>query len=722
MFTIVISEKGGAERRETFEKNEINVGRVQGNDLMLPKGNVSKHHARLLFRDARFIVTDLKSTNGTYVNGRKISQATIVREGDKIYIGDFVLRLETGGFASQNAGDSYDSQGRTPARSPSIPREAVPAVPPPLQTSPPQPQPVLVSPAPPPQPLPAPPPLVTPSAGGLAPTVIPGVSPPPSPSPSGQLPISSGAPPSPVIGAAVVSPQRLPEQSVSHFPLERDPDDSEAAPELVGAPVPHVPGPPRMPTPDPARVVPRTGTALIMPQDKPAVPANSPSALAGAPAMAKRSAPPPPADVRPLPRELPQYAVRALALRTLVERVMDSVDPASLAQPNIVDDDLAARLERTVREQAKAMRDGGQAAEGIDLEPLARDALRELLGLGPIGPLLADDDATEIHVLRPEYVLVWKGGEAVLADAPFTSPEALARVVRRLANQSGEPLREGEVLVERMLVQGAHLVAVGPPLGKGWVLSIRKRRRIEATMEGLVRAGSLSRPIASFLDACVSARLNVLVVGSGAGAVATAIAALASAFPASERVVVIQDVEDLVIDQTQVAPIALPDYGQRGEETVRAASRLLPDRLVVTSLGGSVTAAVVEAIGGGAEGVVAGVHAPSTRRALGRLPSQIALARSGTSADAAREALGECFDLAVEIVRLGDGRLRVQRVSELDVAERAGGITLTPRDIFVLQNDASGESALTATGVIPKVKDDLAARGVRLDAALFRKR
>src|ERR1700674_4388608 len=97
MFTIVISEKGGAERRETFDKNEINVGRVQGNDLMLPKGNVSKHHARLLFRDGRFIVTDLKSTNGTYVNGRKISQATIVREGDKIYIGDFVLRLQAAG-------------------------------------------------------------------------------------------------------------------------------------------------------------------------------------------------------------------------------------------------------------------------------------------------------------------------------------------------------------------------------------------------------------------------------------------------------------------------------------------------------------------------------------------------------------------------------------------------------------------------------------------------
>ena len=94
MFAIIISEKGGAERRESYDRNEINVGRVQGNDLMLPKGNVSKRHARLMFREGRFLVADLKSTNGTYVNGRKISQATLVREGDKIYVGDFVLRFE----------------------------------------------------------------------------------------------------------------------------------------------------------------------------------------------------------------------------------------------------------------------------------------------------------------------------------------------------------------------------------------------------------------------------------------------------------------------------------------------------------------------------------------------------------------------------------------------------------------------------------------------------
>jgi len=125
IFSVIISEKGGAERRESFERTEINVGRVQGNDLMLPKGNVSKRHARLLFRDGRFIVTDLKSTNGTYVNGRKITQATIVREGDKIYVGDFVLRIEaTAGEAKADGSKSQSGEGdvAAPSSSPDEPR------------------------------------------------------------------------------------------------------------------------------------------------------------------------------------------------------------------------------------------------------------------------------------------------------------------------------------------------------------------------------------------------------------------------------------------------------------------------------------------------------------------------------------------------------------------------------------------------------------------------
>src|SRR5262245_65307746 len=102
MFTVVITEKEGSERRLTFTEPEVTIGRVPGNDVVLPKGNVSKRHSRIVLKDNRFIVVDLKSTNGTYVNGRKITSPLVVKSGDKIYIGDFILTVEEpGGAASQ---------------------------------------------------------------------------------------------------------------------------------------------------------------------------------------------------------------------------------------------------------------------------------------------------------------------------------------------------------------------------------------------------------------------------------------------------------------------------------------------------------------------------------------------------------------------------------------------------------------------------------------------
>src|SRR3990172_6078564 len=94
MFTVIITEKGGEQRRLDFDKPEVTIGRVQGNDIILPKGNVSKRHSRIVFKDCKFIIVDLKSTNGTYVNGRKITSPLVIKESDKIYIGDFILSVE----------------------------------------------------------------------------------------------------------------------------------------------------------------------------------------------------------------------------------------------------------------------------------------------------------------------------------------------------------------------------------------------------------------------------------------------------------------------------------------------------------------------------------------------------------------------------------------------------------------------------------------------------
>ncbi|MCC6552760.1 MAG: FHA domain-containing protein, partial [Polyangiaceae bacterium] len=423
MFSVIISEKGGAERRETFDRTEINVGRVQGNDLMLPKGNVSKRHARLLYRDGRFIVTDLKSTNGTYVNGRKIAQATIVREGDKIYIGDFVLRIE-----------------------------ASPSVAAPDSTAPPR------------------------ITGDGEAHDGPDEAPPPPPRPTPHPELSALGPPSSAEkGLAPRPPPRIDEkfegtrtggQVVSHFPLENDPDES--APEAV------VPGPPRVPSPRPviSPVTPNDPRALRASEPRPAaepsatgsVPPLSPPSPPGpvamgptapipslvipsAPAPASPPVTPPVAPVTPVapvvPRtsssptlqaqvplarqagvgaspaahltststntsalpparraippaserspEAPQSAAHARALLRLIQRVGEAIDLRLLDAGAPVEGALERRIEQRLVEAAAAMQAAGELPAEVNQEALLGDARRELLQLGPLDPLLAEE-------------------------------------------------------------------------------------------------------------------------------------------------------------------------------------------------------------------------------------------------------------------------------------------------------------------------------------------
>jgi len=637
MFAIIISEKGGAERKEAFDKSEINVGRVQGNDLMLPKGNVSKHHARLLFRDGRFIVTDLKSTNGTYVNGRKIAQATVVREGDKIYIGDFVLRLDGVGPSQIAANDASEPQPAQPS---------------------------------------------------------------PEPSPS------DGS--SPVLG----SPQ----------PLERDPDDSEGGGEVAQR-APRVPAPPRVP-----QGMPLPFAALRAAPPRPAAPVGTLSLglqpAPPVPAHQDRSAPAkpsgPPAGARAVPRESAQRAARRLALITLIDRVAEAIDLAPLKVSLTVEDSFSQLIDRTVRENAAFMRAEGEAPDGVDVELLARDAMRELVGLGPVGPLLEDEEVSEIHCVRYDQVLAVRAGMVQLAEASFTSEEALARTIARLAQRAGDPWRSGEVIVQRRLAPGSHLmIGIAPPASMGYVLVIRKRRRVDMTLEEFVRAGALSRAMAVFVESCLFARANILICGPKSSGTSPFLAALGSAGPVGDRVVTVQGVDEIGVVAAHVVSLNLPDSRERGEESLRAAVRVRPDRLIVAALSGHVGPATLEAIADGAEGVIAAVQAPSLRHALSRLVAQLVLARPGVSVESARECVADAFDIVIELGRLPDERPRVFRLAELAGSDGKGVVA---RDVFTfVTEDASGDGTFAVSGVVPRVVGEFAARGVKVDPNLFKR-
>ena len=263
--------------------------------------------------------------------------------------------------------------------------------------------------------------------------------------------------------------------------------------------------------------------------------------------------------------------------------------------------------------------------------------------------------------------------------------------------------------------------AFSPPIAREWAVALRKPRRVELSLADLVRAGALSKSIATFLEACVAAYVNVLVVGLGSAQVAGMLSALAAAVPPGERLIVLQDTEAIGVGQAQAISLMLGDRGTQALECVRAASRFGADRLLVASLAGPMGAATIDAIGEGTEGVLAGLGAPSLRHALARLTSHVALSRPGASIDAAREAIAGAFDVLVEVAK-PEGRLRVLRVAEVVGTDDRG---IGSRDLFVYRPDAAGaagEAAYVVTGTSPRFSADVVARGGRIDPAMFRRK
>jgi pilus assembly protein CpaF len=472
-----------------------------------------------------------------------------------------------------------------------------------------------------------------------------------------------------------------------------------APPVRVQEPPPLAPPPPQRAEPPP----------LAPPQPRPEPPAPPPPQPHQSSQMARASVPP-----RAPVKEPPAQAARKLALTMLMGRIADAVDLSPLRNSPNVPEALAQQIERAAREQAEAMREEGEAPQDVDLDIVVRDAHRELVGIGAFGPLLEDEEVTEIHCLRFDQVYAVRNGMAQLEGA-FSNEEALYRVIARLAQQAGDPWRPGETVMERRLARAA-FVAVAPPAAPSHVVSIRKRRRVECSLEELGRQGALSRPMHQFLDACVGARANVLVCGASPIALLAALAATGSG---AERLCFVQDVEEIVTPHAHAVLLTAPDTRKLGEDTVRAAAKLRADRLVVTQLAGGVAAASIEAIAEGSEGVLAAMVAPTLRHALSRLVAQLVMARPGASLEGMRDIVGEAFDIAVEVALLPDGRFRVMRIAELGGADAKG---IVARDVFLWSSDPqSGEGTHGATGVVPRIANDLAAKGSKLDASIFKR-
>ncbi|HVU06015.1 MAG TPA: FHA domain-containing protein [Polyangiaceae bacterium] len=608
MFAIVISEKGGAEKREAYDQSEISIGRVQGNDLMLPKGNVSKRHARLVFRDGRFIVTDMNSTNGTYVNRRRISQATIVRQGDRIYIGDFVIRIE-----------------------------------PPEESS------------------------------GLA--------------------SRQSVPPIPLREPMMTSPDTLSRSKI--------PQPAPAPP----LPYPPVPPAPRLPT---------TGTTPDSGSGAPPSSSSTPGARKEA-SVAERL---PSSREDSIDTETTLYRS---AVSALVERVTAKLEPgfldAELGQP------AKERVEKAIETELAELRREDVIGAAIVDDRLKRDARAELVGLGAVGPLVEDEGVSEIAVAGVSAITATRGGRRTIVEPPLSSEASVRRVLLRLSRLSGNPIGKAETgLVSRRLSTGWKLSAITGPLAPtGTLLKLERGQRVDSTLDDLVRAGAVSRAVATFLKHCVAVRTNILVVGPREARPLAVAGALVSA-SSDGQVVALSRSDVIVSSSVNVSHLDVSgEDGQSVADIVAFAGKLPDARLVTDDFSGATAAAVLDAVNGGADGLVGVVTASSVRRGLARLPVDLTVARPGLTVDAAREWVASTFDIVMDVARLRDGRQRVVRICEPAAVEN-GEIVLRDIFTFVVERMATGgsvEGTFQATGIAPKVVADMTSRGIHVDSGVF---
>src|SRR5215211_5836094 len=392
-------------------------------------------------------------------------------------------------------------------------------------------------------------------------------------------------------------------------------------------------------------------------------------------------------------------------------------------------EDLHEQVHRAVTEQL-----------ALDRTPLTREERRrvvreltdDILGYGPLEPLLRDDDITEVMVNRYDLIFVERSGRIERTDASFVDDAHLLRIIDKIVSQVGRRIDESSPMVDARLPDGSRVNAIIPPLSlKGPTLTIRKFSRDPYTMDDLITFGTLTPKAAQFLAACTRGKLNVLITGGTGTGKTTTLNAISAFVPGDERIVTIEDAAELQLQQEHVITLEArpPNIEGQGEirirELVRNSLRMRPDRIIVGEVRGAETLDMLQAMNTGHEGSLTTIHANSPRDALSRLETLVLTAGVDLPLRAIREQISSAFDLLIQINRLVDGSRRLTNVTEV---LRMESEVITLQDIFVAkppEEDANPNrtlmllSPLTCSGLKPHFLDKMTANGVTLPANFF---
>ena len=359
----------------------------------------------------------------------------------------------------------------------------------------------------------------------------------------------------------------------------------------------------------------------------------------------------------------------------------------------------------------------------------AADEEGYLQALGPLRVLVEDDNLTEIMVVGPDMVYVESHGRILLTDVRFKDAEHLLKVIDLIVSAVGRRIDTRQPLCDARLLDGSRVNAVVPPVAiDGPILTIRKFAKERLRITDLIHFGTITEAAASFLQASVLARANILISG-GTGAGKTTLLNICSGFiPPDERIVTVEDAAELQLHQEHVCRLEARPPDVRGEgriairDLVINALRMRPDRIVVGEVRGGEALDMLQAMNTGHDGSMTTVHANSPRDSLTRLETQVLMGGIELPSKAIRQQIAAAINIVVQLNRLRDGSRRITAISEVVGME---GETISMQDIFLLRSegaDSQGNlnTSLELTGVRPQILDRLFDMGLPLPPEISR--
>ena len=416
---------------------------------------------------------------------------------------------------------------------------------------------------------------------------------------------------------------------------------------------------------------------------------------------------------------LAYQAVKVKIHQLLLHR-LDLEAMQSLSQERLKEE-LRQMVERLLLEENLVL-------NAMERRSLVRDIQYEMLGLGPLEPLLADPSVSDILINTHAQVYVERRGKLELTNVTFVDDDHLMKIIDKIVSRIGRRVDESSPMVDARLPDGSRVNAIIPPLAiDGPILSIRRFSVSPLKVVDLLGFKSMSEDMAAFLGALSTIKVNILISG-GTGSGKTTLLNILSAFiPQDERIVTIEDAAELQLQQPHVVRLETrpPNIEGRGEvpqrALVRNALRMRPDRIILGEVRGGEALDMLQAMNTGHDGSMTTIHANSPRDALARLESMIAMAGVDLPARAARAQVASAIGVIVQVARQSDGTRKITSIQEVTGME---GETVTLQEIFTFKQtgvDPLGkvEGYFTATGVRPRLWERLASRGVRLSEAMF---